>query len=330
MKSFFAIIFSLCFSQSLLAYTPISDERRTELLTQFDYVPEVTVIKAAKTGCGAQDLEYDTTYPQRETPYRVKAKTYIPTKTGAPVVFLLPPLGGSNQLDTAMAGVLCRSNIAVVLILNDFTGLDSNTLMPVTDHDHTPRRVVSSIKGGILAIQSLQHINTEKVGLFGASLGGILGSIAYGVMPEISAATFIVNGGDVPNTLTYSDQAPIIRIKKARMAAENLKNNAEYEHYLNQHVTLDPLHFAPLIATDSIKLYLSKNDASVPSANQMAFYKAVGSPKETLFYSVNHAMTIFAVLGVSDEKQAVANWFLKRFALPNPRAELPVELSYSL
>lgn len=320
MKNTIVMLAILALSPQLLAYIPISDERRSELLMQFQYTPEVQVHKfPQQVGCKAQDVHYDTTYPQRETPYRVQAQAYVPNKANVPVVFMLPPLGGSNQLDRAMAMAFCRSNIAAFVILNDFTGLDSNTLMPVSDHDHTPRRVVASVKGGILVAQGFPNINTRKVGLFGASLGGILGSIAYGVMPEVSAATFIVNGGDVPNTLAYSDQQPIIRIKRGRMAAENLKNEAEYEHYLNQHITLDPLHFAPLIVPESIKLYLSRNDKAVPSANQMAFYKAVGSPKETGFYTLDHGFTIFAVLGVGDQKQAITNWFHGRFALPNPR-----------
>jgi hypothetical protein len=322
MKSLFSGIFLIFISQTVLAYRPISDDRRAELLSQFNYVPNVQIVKLpASRGCAPQDFEYNTTYPQRETPYNIKARAYIPNMTGAPVVFMLPPLGGSNQLDTAMASNLCSHNIAAILVLNDFTGLNAGTLMPVEDHDHTPRRVASAIKGGIAVLKSsVLSVNTDKVGLFGASLGGILGSIAYGVLPEISAASFIVNGGDVPNTLAYSDQAPIIRIKKGRMAEVGLKTDAEYETYLNEHITLDPLHFAPYIAPESIKLYLSRTDNSVPSANQMAFYKAVGSPKETVFYDLSHALTIFAVLGISDEKNQISNWFLKRFELPNPRA----------
>lgn len=321
MKSFIALSFAIFLSQSVFAYRPITDDRRNELLAQFNYVPNVQTLKMpVRTGCAAQDLEYNTTYPQRETPYNVKARIYVPNKQQAPVVFMLPPLGGSNQLDTAMANALCRHDIVAVVILNDFTGLNAGTLMPVEDHDHTPRRVASAIKGGIVAIRSLPNVDINKVGIFGASLGGILGSIAYGVLPEISAASFIVNGGDVPNTLAYSDQEPIIRIKKARMAEVGLKTNEEYEQYLNEHITLDPLHFASLIDPTSIKLYLSKADASVPSKNQMAFYKAVGSPKETAFYELSHALTIFAVLGISDQKDAISNWFLKRFELPNPRA----------
>lgn len=324
MKRLSVLILLLLLPLFATAYTPISDDRRDELLTQFDYVPEVTVIKMPSTGCNGQELEYDTTYPQRETPYRVQARSYIPSKMGIPVVFLLPPLGGSNPLDRGMAQALCSRGIAAILILNDFTGLDSNTLMPVSDHDHTPRRVVSAIKGGLQVVATFSNIRPDKAGIFGASLGGILGSIAYGVMPEISAATFLVNGGDVPNTLTYTDQAPILRIKRQRMAAENLKNDAEYEHYLNQHITLDPLHFASLMPPDSLRLYLSRNDKAVPSRNQMAFYDAVGKPKETRFYSTDHGITIFSVLGIGNQKQAIANWFMQRFEQPNPRQPLPL------
>lgn len=302
------------------AYRPISNERRQELLKQFVYTPQTNIIKISKaTGCSAQDLVYTTTYPERETPYQINAKAYIPNQSNAPVVFMLPPLGGSNPLDTAMAQNLCRNNIAAILILNDFTGLSSNTLMPVEDHDHTVRRVASAIKGGLLVVRAFPEINTDKAGIFGASLGGILGSMAYGVLPEISAASFIVNGGDVPHILATSDQEPVIRVKRARMAEVGLKTDEEYEAYLDEHLSFDPLHFAPLIPPESIKLYLSKADHSVPSQDQMAFYNAVGSPHNVSFYSLSHAMTIFAVLGIGGEKQNISKWFLDRFSQANPR-----------
>ncbi len=319
MKAYFLILVLLVGSQVAKAYKPISDDRREELRRTFHYTPSVKVIRAVTAGCDGQDLEFNTNYPQRATDLKISGKSYIPVGRNFPVVFILPPLGGANQLDSAMAKTLCKSNVAAVILTTNLTGLDSPTLVPVTDHDHTHRRVASAIKGGMQALKNMPEINIEKVGLFGASLGGILGSVAYGVMPEISAGTFLVNGGDVPDILAHSDQDVVVKLKRQRMAEKGIKTDEEYEQFLNDHLELDPLHFVKYIDRDSTKLYLSRKDKSVPSVDQLAFYEAIGSPAETSFYSLGHGQTIFAVLGLGNQKDKITDWFIQRFALANPR-----------
>lgn len=319
MKQCLSGLFLFFISLNLFAYTPISDDRLTELLEEFNYSPVVEIIKSPKVDCKPQDLEYTTTYPQREAALNIKAKAFIPPGTQLPVVFMLPSLGGMNQLDQAMGETFCKHNIAAILITTGLTGLDTDSLVPVSDHDHTYRRAVAAIKGGLSVAHSLIDINTEKIGLFGISLGGILGSVAYGVIPEISAATFLVNGGDIPHILAYSDQSIVIKLRTARMAEQNLKTIEEYEDYLRKNLTLDPLHFAKLIEPSSTKLFLSRKDLSVPTVKQMEYYTAIGSPSETSFYSLSHINTIVSVLGVGTSKPKIAQWFLSRFALPNPR-----------
>lgn len=314
-------LFVLLSCLSAFAITPITDDKLNELLQSFQYTPEVNVTVKPKVSCSAQSLKYTTTYPQRETPLEIEARTYIPDSAAAvPLIILLPPLGGTNPLDTGTAEALCRNGLATFIITTDLTGLDQDPIVPVSDHDQTGRRVASAVKAAMLIARTYPEINADKVGMLGASLGGILGSIAYSVIPEISAATFIVNGGDVPYILAHSDQPKVINLKNKRMREQNLKTNDEYEAFLNANMTLDPLYFAKLIPRESVKLYLSKNDASVPSSRQMAYYEALGKPAETRFYNTSHPITIFSVMGgLSSEKQKIANWFKERFALPNPR-----------
>lgn len=307
------------FAQISQAYTPISDDQLQELLKSFNYKPQVSVQREVTVGCTPQDVEYTTTYPQRDSALKILAKSFIPNTTNAPVVFILPPLGGANRLDLAMGELFCKSNIAAFLIVTKLTGLDSDVLPPVEDHDHTHRRVVSAIKGGIEILGKMPQINIQKIGLFGTSLGGILGSVAYGVMPEISAGTFLVNGGDVPFIMAYSDQGSIVKVKNLRKQQMGFQNDQEYENYLKEHLKLDPLHFAKLIQPETLKMYLATADTSVPSAKQMEFFRAVGEPKETMFYNMDHIRTIAAVLALGNQKPKIVDWFAARFALENPR-----------
>ena len=143
--------------------------------------------------------------------------------------------------------------------------------------------------------------------------------MAYSVLPEISAATFLVNGADVPHILTNSDQGPVVKLKAERMREQGFTTSEQYEQYLNDNLEIDPLHFVRLIQPDTIKLYLSQKDKSVPSEDQMLYYNGLGKPAETKFYVIGHGETIFAVMGIGNGKQQISEWFLNRFALPNPR-----------
>lgn len=323
MKPYLYALLVLIIANVSYGYRAISDEQLQGLMQSFQYRPDVRVSVKPKISCDSQVLKYTTTYPQRETPLEIEARAYIPgrdsTLPAAPVVFILPPLGGTNPLDNLMAETFCKNRIAAIIIVTDLTGLDSSTLVPVTDHDHTARRVASAIKGGMLLMQDYAEVNTDKVGIFGASLGGILSSVAYAVIPEISAATFLVNGGDMPYILTHSDQPKVIALKNARKKEQGLQSDAEYEAYLNDHLEIDPLHFAKLIPTESVKQFLSKNDASVASSKQIEYYKAIGKPSEVKFYEVGHAPTIVAVMSLGKQRREIADWFNERFALPNPR-----------
>jgi hypothetical protein len=323
MKSTIILTLFILFSQTTLAYVPISEEKLAELVESFNYVPDVKYLKKPKTSCAAQDFSYSVTYPQRKEPLLIKGKSFIPAVSSGqpkvPVIFLLPPMGGTNSLDTGAGRKFCENNLATFIISSNLTGLDSETLVPVTDHDQTHRRVAAALKGGMLLVKTHGEINPEKIGLFGASLGGILGSVAYSVIPEISAVTFLVNGADVPHILANSTQSEIVKLKKARKKEQGFKTDADYEAYLNKHLEIDPLHFVKMIDPNTVRLYLSKSDDMVPTVDQMRYYEALGSPKEVKFYNSGHVSTIVSVMGLSGELQKTADWFRQRFAMRNPR-----------
>ena len=67
----------------------------------------------------------------------------------------------------------------------------------------------------------------------------------------------MVNGGDVPNILTNSDQGPVVKLKNDRMKEMGFKTSAEYETFLNDNLEIDPLHFTRLINPDTVRFYLS-------------------------------------------------------------------------
>jgi hypothetical protein len=289
---------------------------------EFNYTPQVEIKNLAdRRGCKGGKLEYITTLNQSGEAYTVKAKIYMPDKPAEQkrsVIFMLPTIKGGQKLagliDRFAAFSFCRQNFIAVLLENDFTGLSTGSPLGISESDLSIRRVVAALKGGIQIATHNLNADQNKVGLFGASLGGILGSTAYGLMSEIKAGTFLVAGGDLPHILTHSDQKPIIKVKEDVMLEKGFKTDAEYEAYLNEALRFDPLDFADNIERDEVKLYLSLNDRSVPTLDQMKLYEELNRPTETSFVSRSgHAITIFRVLVFSRQKTKIGKWFKARF-----------------
>lgn len=290
---------------------------------EFNYTPQVEIKNLAdRRGCKGGKLEYTTTLNQTGETYSVKAKIYMPDKPSEQkrsVIFMLPTIKGGKKLaglvDRFTAFSFCRQNFIAVLLENDFTGLSTGSPLGISESDLSIRRVVAALKGGIQIASSNLNADQSNVGLFGASLGGILGSTAYGLMDEIKAGTFLVAGGDLPHILTHSEQKPIIKVKEEVMRQKGFSTEAEYEAYLNESLRFDPLDFAEHIERDEVKLYLSLNDRSVPTLDQMKLYEELNRPIETNFVSRSgHAVTIFRVLVFSRQKTEIGKWFKARFA----------------
>lgn len=104
------------------------------------------------------------------------------------------------------------------------------------------------------------------------------------------------------------------------MREENLQTVEEYEDYLRQYVTLDPIDISLTMAPETLNMVISNRDATVPSANQMALHKAFGEP-ETIYSNDNHTMTIISFLFPNSGRLKVANFFEDRFELENPRPD---------
>lgn len=319
----FIIIFFSCIS--LWAYTPISESKKHALIQEFNYTPQILVKQEGKGGvCAGDTLIYETSYPQLGGNITIEARTYFPKKSGAPIVVQLPPMGGVNILDKGMANTFCKNNIAVILVATNLTGFDGNTAMPMSDHDEAFRRAVAAIKGALSYASLKGTVDVDKAGIFGVSLGGILGSVAFGVMDELSAATLIVNGGDIPYILAYSDQEEVSRLRNIRMKQDGYKTAEEYESALRQVLQLDPMHFASEINPEFVKQYLSNKDENVPTIKQKEYHEAIGSPQEVQFYNSGHVSTVISVLFGGSNRQKIAQWFNDRFKLPNPRTiEIP-------
>ncbi|MCB0378381.1 MAG: hypothetical protein KDD33_07805 [Bdellovibrionales bacterium] len=314
-----------------LARDPISDEKIGQIIDQFQYITNYQIDEMAldtkgSARCLIYDLDLTTDYPGMPDPLKVDGRLYLPNPNRlggdtVPMVVMLPPMGGINMLDRRMANTFCDEKIAAYIIMNDFTGVQSGNTPPVDDHDKAFHRTISALKASLAFANDYEHTNGEKVGLFGVSLGGILGSFSMQTQAQVAAGFFIVAGGDVPSILADSDQEDVTRVRQERMQQEGFNSKAEYEAWLRLHLNYDPQDLAPSVPTETVQMVISRDDYHVPTARQVDLHGAFGEP-QAYYFNSGHVGTVIDVLLWESNRLIISDFFKERFTLENPRVEL--------
>jgi hypothetical protein len=221
----------------------------------------------------------------------------------APVVMVLPILGGGNGVAEIFARHFAANGYAAVLVhrqkeykrINDLTALDPTLKQIVIDH-----------RQAIDWIETRPELDADRIAVFGVSMGGIKGALLSAVEKRIKASVLVLVGGDIPYILTYSEENDIIKRRRAIMHEEGLSPE-EFYRRLSKMITADPLRLAPYIDARKTLLILSRFDAIVPYITGEELRHRIGNP-ETIYLTAGHYT---AVLYTSFVKYQ-ATHFLKR------------------
>lgn len=313
------------------ARDPLQPEEVADIIEQFQYAPVYQEVSSKQTnwkssGCWTIEKVFETKYPDLEEPFKVAMTMYIPNRKRlgdktVPAVIMIPPVGGVNLLDKRTAGTLCDSKIAGIIVANDFANIQyqaDKALLPPEDHQKTFHRIGAAVKGIMKMISDDKNLDYDRVGMFGVSLGGILGSFVMATQPDIAAGYFVVAGGDVPQILATSKQDEVSKIRARRMREQGFKNSAEYEEFLREYITFDPADLGITMPRDTINMMISRQDTRVPTENQFLLHKAFNEPEAT-YSSKEHLMAIFGFLFPGAGRKRIARFFTERFKLENPR-----------
>src|SRR5690606_31229816 len=143
--------------------------------------------------------------------------------------------------------------------------------------DQNNRRAILSLRTIIDYIEGTPYFDSRKIGMIGSSLGGVTTSFMAGIEPQrISAFVIVVGGGNIPYTLSVSDNEKILELRRRRMAAEGLTDPEHYEDKLREILKFDPMYFASFAVRDKIFMALSRSDTKVPTLVQEDLFRAFG------------------------------------------------------
>lgn len=237
--------------------------------------------------------------------HEVVVDLYTPlTAAPAPVVLVLPTLGGDNEIARHFAKVFARRGLAACIVhrQEEYKDFDDLKLL-----NPTFEQIVLDHKLAIDWLMTRSDIDATRLGLFGVSAGAIKGAIIVGVEERIKASVLALAGGDIPHIFAYSTEKGIREerekiLQREQITAEDLEQaiRDEFKH--------DPLVYAPYVDARTTLLVLGRFDPVVPYDTGMRLRTAMGGPRTIVLASGHYT----AILYVPYLERAAVKWFREK------------------
>ena len=190
------------------------------------------------------------------------------------LIVVTPNIRGLTIVEKRMAHKLSKRGYHVLIPMTEilFDTIDENTFLAMENLHYYCLS---------LTVKLIDHFHTrddfdrERIGLVGASLGGIRSSMLMGADNRFRAMFISVAGSDLPTIYSQSQHEKLIDIRRRHMNFLGLDKEEDYEKALRENLTLDPniLNQSPYL--DNIAMIIANDDKIVPAVNQWELWKSI-------------------------------------------------------
>jgi dienelactone hydrolase len=238
---------------------------------------------------------------------RITFEFYEPSGDAqSPVVLLLPILNGQKHLMRPFATKFVKNGWAAVIVdtvqrrtlLDDLS--DPETAIRLTIQRH--RRVIDWI-------ETRPDLDTSRLGVFGASLGGFNALYLAAMDPRISVASTALVGGSLPYVLVTSDERRIVEATEAVKTRLSMDDEQLLE-FLTERIETDVLALAAHMNADRVLMVMTRYDKTVPYDSQLRLRDVMGGP-EAITLPTSHNMAAVYLFYL---RSRVLKFFDRKFA----------------
>ncbi len=217
---------------------------------------------------------------------RITFEFYEPSgDVPSPVVLLMPILNGQKHFMRPFATKFARNGYAAVII----DTVQRRTLLDdLSDPEPAIRLTIQRHRRVIDWVETRPDLDTSKIAVFGASLGGFNALYLAAMDPRVRAVSPALVGGSLPYVLVTSDERRIVE------ATDAVKNQLSMDDdqlmdYLTEKIETDVLAVAPHVNADRVLMVMTKYDSTVPYDSQLRLRDAMGNP-EAITLPTSHNM----------------------------------------
>lgn len=138
-----------------------------------------------------------------------------------------------------------------------------------------------------------KKVDSEKLGSFGLSLGGILNSITAAIEPRLKCNVIMLAGGGIADVICGSKTPEVRNIKKAIMKNKGISSKELHKDLLKK-INSDPVKLAKFIDARGVLMYIALFDWVIPTNCGKRLWRAVGKP-EVIYLPCGHYTSVLTV-----------------------------------
>lgn len=193
-----------------------------------------------------------------------------------PVIILIHGLGDEKEVDYIAGGATLLLEAGYAVLRLDLYNHGEREISKFEFSFDPPTRYrtrqiitqsVFDLQRAVDFIESVESLDASRIGYFGISLGGIIGTIFSGIDVRIKVPVIVLAGG----------RLNLIRGTKA-LTRENL----------NYFGVMDPIHFVRKISPRPLLMINALQDEVVPPATSRFLFQKARQPKEIIWYEARH------------------------------------------
>ena len=256
-----------------------------------DFSVEVELVRKKK-GYVIKRVTFSSALPAPGENNIVRGYYYQTEKEGrSPVIVILPIAGGNYFFSKKMAKFLISHSINCLMLERSDRLLDSQGGLETIRRRFI--KTVLNVRRSIDWLVRQQEVDTERIGITGASLGAILSSIVAETDTRIKCSVFILGGGNLARLFSESREKTIRSFRKRVMKKEGLTKEQFFRLVSQKLKDIDPLTYAGRLSPETILMVNTVNDVVVPRECTLEFWAAIGEP-ELIWLPFTHTSSFFA------------------------------------
>lgn len=234
-------------------------------------------------------------------------------------MIVVPTIKGITLVEKEMVKDFCGREITSI-VLDDSLFPEDIELPDWGAHDRKYIEMIRTVRTIIDQVK-LQNGPHAKVGLMGASLGGITAALITGVDSRIDALVTIAAGAGTPYMLTYSQSRKVKKLREQRMRHTKMKSLAEYEAQIALHNHIDPSAYGANVPAEKQLMFILKNDRAVPTTSQWFLWESFNKPQQV---NRNYSHVLGILITLRREKERYLDFIESRLR-PVQEASLTTE-----
>ena len=232
----------------------------------------------------------------------------LPGNQKTPVIMVLPILGGSYRIAKIFASYFSENGYASMIVHRNE---ERKILKNIEDIDAHLKQMVLDLKQVIDWIETQEDLDSQNIGVFGISMGGIKSSLISALDERVRASVIALAAGDIPYLLTHSNEKGIMRKKKEFMQDKNLSPDELYDT-LEKRIKCDPMNYAEYINANNILMILAIFDKTVPYSKGKELRDRIGKPETIFLFSGHYSSYLYLFYIKRESLQFFREKFAKR------------------